>query len=61
MGDEDKKQKKENNHKLMAVGLEMVDLIELVGEKFREKYGFKPSIIDITDLISRRVIDNKLF
>ena len=45
----------------MAIGKELVDLITIVEDKFEEEYGFKPSIIDVTDLIARRVIENKLF
>ncbi len=39
----------------------MISLTELVGDKFSKEYGFKPNMVDITDLIARRVINNKLF
>ena len=51
----------EKNYKIMAIGKEMANLISIVEEKFEEEYGFKPNIIDTTDLIARRVIENKLF
>lgn len=55
------KKSKANEYKIMAIGKELVDLISIVEEKFGEEYGFKPNIIDITNLIARRVIANKLF
>ena len=61
MGEENKKQKKELNYKIIAVGLTMISLTKLVEDKFEKEYGFKPNMVDITDLIARRVINNKLF
>lgn len=45
----------------MAVGLDMVDLIKLVKKRFEEEYGFEPRITDVTNMIAKRVIENKLF
>ena len=58
---EEKEENKEKNYKQIGIGIEMLDLINIVRKKFQEEYGFKPSIIDMTNLIARRVIDNKLF
>lgn len=44
--------KKENNYELKPIGLGMVNLIEKIQEKFNQKYGFKPSIVDVTNMIS---------
>lgn len=51
----------EKNYKLVGIGHDMVTLIKYVGEKFEKEYGFKPSIIDITDLIAKRAMKNSLF
>ncbi len=51
----------EKNHKVIPVGLDMLDLIKIVKEKFKEEYGFYPTIIDVTNLIAKRANDNKLF
>ena len=53
--------KKEENYKIIAVGTKMISLINKVKEKFKEEYGFEPTIINVTDLIARRVFENKLF
>lgn len=47
--------------KNICVGNDMIELIEEVGKQFEDKYGFKPTIIDITNMIAKRVIQNKLF
>jgi len=53
--------KEDKNWKIMAVGLDMVDLIKLVKKRFEEEYGFEPRITDVTNMIAKRVIENKLF
>ena len=58
---EEKEENKEKNYKLIAVGLDMLSLIETVKKKFFEQYGFHPSIIDVTNLIAKRSFENKLF
>jgi len=40
---------------IKSIGKEMLDLIEDTQQRFDEKYGFKPSIIDITNMIARAV------
>ena len=52
---------KEKNYKLMAVGIDMLSLINHVKEKFKKEYGFDPAIIDVTNLIAKRVFDANLF
>ena len=52
---------KEKNFKSIAVGLDMLSLIEKVKEKFEKEYGFKPNIIDVTNLIAKRAFENELF
>ena len=60
--EEDKEKKdKERNFKLIAAGIDMLSLIEQVKKKFQDEYGFEPSIIDVTNLIAKRVFENKLF
>lgn len=56
-----KEEPKEKNHKLMAVGIDMLNLINHVKEKFKKEYGFDPSIIDVTNLIAKRAFENELF
>ncbi len=51
----------EKNHKVIPVGLDMLALIETVKSKFKEEYGFQPTIIDVTNLIAKRVSASKLF
>lgn len=55
------KKKYEYDYKQKHIGKDMIDLIEYVGESFEEQYGLKPTIIDITNLIARRVKENNLF
>ena len=52
---------KEKNFKSIAVGLDMLSLIERVKKKFKDEYSFEPSIIDVTNLIAKRVFENELF
>lgn len=52
--------KKETN-KRMLVGLDMVELIMRVRKKFKEEYGFEPQIVEVTNVIAKRVNDNDLF
>lgn len=52
---------KKKTHKVIAVGNDMIELIEAVGEKFKEEYGFAPQQIEITNIIAKRVVENKLF
>ena len=59
--EEEKIEEKEKNFKSIAVGLDMLSLIEKVKKKFKEEYGFNPSIIDVTNLIAKRVFENELF
>ncbi len=54
-------EEKEKNFKSIAVGLDMLSLIEKVKKKFNEEYSIKPSIIDVTNLIAKRVFENELF
>ena len=54
-------EEKEKNHKLMAVGIDMLNLINHVKEKFKKEYGFDPSIIDVTNLIAKRAFEQSLF
>jgi hypothetical protein len=54
-------EEKGKNHELKAVGIDMLQLISHVKEKFIKEYGFDPSIIDVTNLIAKRVFENKLF
>ncbi len=61
MVEEKDKKAKEETHKVMAVGLDMLELIRRVRNNFKVEYGFKPSIVHITNLIAKRVDDNKLF
>jgi hypothetical protein len=59
---EDKREeKKEENYEIKAIGKDMAKLIEIVEEKFEKEYGFRPSIIDASNLIARRVMDAGLF
>ena len=58
MGDEEIKGK---NYVKRAVGKDMNDLILKIEEKFKEEYGFSPSIIHITNLIAMRVKEANLF
>ena len=53
--------KKQGNYEIKAIGRDMVKLIEIVEKKFKEEYGFSPSIIDTTNLIAKRVIDANIF
>ncbi len=57
---EEEKNKKEN-YEIKAIGRDMTKLIEIVENKFKEEYGFSPSIIDTTNLIAKRVIEANLF
>lgn len=52
--------KKESN-KRMLIGLDMVELIMRVKKKFKDEYGFEPQIIEVTNVIAKRVNDNALF
>ena len=54
------KEGKETN-KRMLVGLDMVELIMRVRKKFKEEYGFEPQIVEVTNVIAKRVNDNDLF
>ena len=53
--------KKEENYEIKAVGKDLARLIDIVEEKFKKEYGFSPSIIDITNVIAKRVIEANLF
>ncbi|KKN17069.1 hypothetical protein LCGC14_0969470 [marine sediment metagenome] len=61
MEDEENNKKDKNINKRMLVGLDMVELIMRVREKFKKEYGFKPQIVEVTNVIAKRVNDNKLF
>ena len=52
---------KKENFAIKAIGNDMINLIEKIMEKFYGEYGFKPSIIDVTNLIAKRSIENNLF
>ena len=56
-------EKKENgkSNKIMLVGLDMVELVMRVRNKFKEEYGFEPQIVEVTNVIAKRVNDNNLF
>lgn len=58
---EEKPEKKEENYEIKAVGKDMAKLIEIVEKKFKDEYGFSPSIIDVTNLIAKRVIEANMF
>ncbi len=58
--EEEIENKKETN-KRMLVGLDMVELIMRVRKKFKEEYGFEPQIVEVTNVIAKRVNDNDLF
>ena len=53
-------EKKESN-KRMLIGLDMVELIMRVKKKFKDEYGFEPQIVEVTNVIAKRVNDNNLF
>ncbi len=40
---------------IKPIGEEMVNLIEEIQKKFRQKYDFCPSITDITNMIAKAV------
>ncbi len=62
MGDENNKENsKEENSKLMRVGLDMCELILRIKKKFKEEYGFEPKSVEVTNVIAKRVNDNELF
>jgi sulfur relay (sulfurtransferase) DsrC/TusE family protein len=46
---------------LVYVGDDMFDLIRFVSDRFFEEYGFQPTQKDVTNLIAKRVKENKLF
>lgn len=54
-------EKKEDNKIRIFIGIDMLELINRVRENFEKQYGFKPHIIDITNLIAKRVNENDLF
>ena len=56
----DEEEKKDGNKRIF-VGINMLELINRVRKNFEEQYGFKPNIIDITNLIAKRVDENNLF
>ena len=56
----DEEEKKDGNKRIF-VGINMLELIDRVRKNFEEQYGFKPNIIDITNLIAKRVDENNLF
>lgn len=58
--DKNHKEEKETN-KRMLIGLDMVELIMRVRKKFKEEYGFEPQIVEVTNVIAKRVNDNDLF
>ena len=58
---EEEKQPKEETNKVVGIGLNMLELIQRVRKKFESEYGFKPSVVHITNLIAKRVDDNNLF
>ncbi len=51
----------EKSFERKPVGEDMVKLIEFIQTKFLKEYGFKPSIIDTTNIIAKRVVERKLF
>jgi len=55
------KMEEEKENKTMLIGLDMVELIMRVQKKFKEEYGFKPKLIEVTNVIAKRVNDNDLF
>ncbi len=57
---EEEENKKETN-KRMLIGLDMVELIMRVRKKFKDEYGFEPQIVEVTNVIAKRVNDNDLF
>ncbi len=60
-GENNKETIKEENSKVMRVGLDMCELILRVKKKFKEEYGFEPNPVEITNIIAKRVNDNELF
>ena len=54
------KEEKETN-KVIGIGLDMLELINRIKKKFKDEYGFEPSMVHITNLIAKRVDDNNLF
>ncbi|MCH7851113.1 MAG: hypothetical protein IH845_05715 [Nanoarchaeota archaeon] len=58
---EDEIENKKETNKRMLVGLDMVELIMRVRKKFKEEYGFEPQIVEVTNVIAKRVNDNDLF
>ncbi len=58
---EEHKENKKDNYEIKAVGKDMAELIKIVEDKFIEQYGFSPSIIDVTNLIAKRVVEANLF
>lgn len=61
MDEENNKEQKDNNKIRIFIGIDMLELINRVKEKFAEEYGFKPNIIDVTNLIAKRVNEQNLF
>ena len=51
----------EKENKTMLIGLDMVELIMRVQKNFEEEYDFKPKLIEVTNVIAKRVNDNNLF
>jgi len=43
------------------MGLEMISLIEEIQEKFNQIHGFKPTIIDITNMLARALRLKKIY
>lgn len=43
------------------IGEDMAKLIRHIEKRFADEYGFSPDIVDITNLIAKRVFDSKLF
>ena len=54
-------EKNKDGNKRIFIGINMLELINRVRKNFEEQYGFKPNIIDITNLIAKRVDENNLF
>lgn len=52
---------KKKIYKTVRLGKDMLELIEHVKSQFFEEYGFHPKYIELTNLIAKRVKDNKLF
>ncbi|MHA1482092.1 MAG: hypothetical protein ACTSQA_01475 [Candidatus Heimdallarchaeaceae archaeon] len=48
-------------HEVIAVGMDLVKLIEQISTNFEEEYGFKPTKIKVTNLIAKRSWENNLF